>query len=109
MSVITGFTWRRGGGLLSLLGKKPRKEPPKKPKKRKTHNMREWQFSRLHAVIDAEIRQTPISNPPAKWREKFAQLVSGFGGQSAWARAQPEYQTLKEKKLRKYLKKRTSL
>jgi len=106
MTGITGFTWRKSGGLLSRLGEKsPTKVSKKKLKKKKGHSMREWQFSQLHAIIDAEIKHKAAPNPPRKWQEKFAELANSYGGTSAWARAQPEYKSLKEKKLRKLMRK----
>jgi hypothetical protein len=84
MTGITGFAWRKGGGLLSQL-----KASKKKPKKKKRHSMREWQFSHLYALIDAEIKHKTAPNPPRKWQQKFAQ---------------PEYKSLKEKKLKKLRK-----
>ena len=108
MSGITGFSWRKGGGLLSRLGEKPpTKAAKKKPKKkRKRHSMREWQYSQLHAIIDAEIKHKVPPNLPRKWQEKFAELANSYGGVSAWARAQPDYESLKEKKMRKLIRKR---
>src|SRR4051794_15688110 len=100
MTGITGFSWRKGWGLFSCpIEKSPTKISKKKPKTKHRQSMREWQFSQLHAVIDAEIKHKAAPNPPRKWEEKFAELTSRYGGVSAWARAQPEYKSLKEKKL----------
>ena len=57
VSGITGFSWRRGGGLLSQLVRKSTakttKTVRKKRKKKRSGNMSEWQLSYLHAIIDA--------------------------------------------------------
>jgi hypothetical protein len=72
----------------------------KTAKEQKPDPMRAWQLSYLHAVIDAEIRQTLVPNPSRRWKEKFAQIVSRYGSLTAWAAAQPEYKAIRKKKLK---------
>lgn len=78
--------------------------PVKKSKKKQQQQIRtltQIKLDFLNLVIDSELNGALISSIPKKSRKFLEKKVSEKGGIERWAKSQPQYNELKDKKVKR--------
>ncbi len=102
-----GFYWRRVSGLFSTkssdnVSQGLNSDGSFRGNKKKILTKDDLRLIYLEGIIHSQVYQSKCPGPPKKIKSLMIELCKRAGGELHWAKEQPEYDFLLEKKLKKY-------